>query len=262
MAKGFSQIYGIDYEDTFAPTIRYDTLRTFLAIVAMENLECHQLDINNAFTESFLKEVIYMAAPPGVKVAPGRVLRILRSLYGLKQAARDWNERCVVELIKLGFVQSLADPYLFTHTEKDVILILYIDDIPFAARTIEGINWFKKAFAKVFKIKDLGEIKKILNVQITRNRKKRTLRLNQSYYLGEIFIKLGIQTDKHKPTEIPLNKYDALRPAGPNDQRIDPREYQHIIGKLMYAMIHTRPDIAFALSRLSQFLADPAEHHG
>ena len=262
VARGFSQRHGIDYEDTFAPTVRFATLRTFLAIVAMENLECHQLDVNNAFTESFLKEVIYMAAPPGVKVAPGRVLRILRSLYGLKQAARDWNERCTVDLVKLGFVQSLADPCLFTHAEKGVTVLLYVDDIPFAARTIEGINWFKNTFAKVFKIKDLGEIKKILNIQVTRDRQKRTLRLDQSHYLSDMFTKLGIQADKHKPTEIPLNGYDALRPAGPDDQRIDPREYQHIVGKLMYAMIHTRPDIAFALSRLSQFLADPAEHHG
>ena len=88
VARGFSQAYGVDYEDTFAPTVKFDTLRVFLAIVALENLECHQVDVNNAFTESFLKETIYMAPPPGVNVAPGRVLRILRSLSGSSKLLR------------------------------------------------------------------------------------------------------------------------------------------------------------------------------
>ena len=89
VARGFLQMHGINYKDTFAPTVKYNTLCTFLAIIAMEDVECHQVDVNNAFTKLFLKEEIYMAAPPGVKVAPGRVLQILRSLYGLKQAVRD-----------------------------------------------------------------------------------------------------------------------------------------------------------------------------
>ena len=82
-------MYGVDYEDTFAPTVKYDTLRVFMALVALEDLECHQVDVNNAFTESFLRETIYMAPPPGVKVARGRVLCILHSLYSLKQVTRD-----------------------------------------------------------------------------------------------------------------------------------------------------------------------------
>jgi hypothetical protein len=89
VARGFTQIYGVDYDETYAPTPRHDTLRLFLASVAAENLKCRQYDIKNAFTESFLKEKIYMAAPPGLGVKKGHVLKILRSLYGLKQAARD-----------------------------------------------------------------------------------------------------------------------------------------------------------------------------
>ena len=89
VARGFSQMHGIDYEDTFAPTVKFDTLHMFLALIALENLKCHQVDVNNAFTESFLKKTIYMTSPPGVDVAPGCALCILCSLYGLKQAARD-----------------------------------------------------------------------------------------------------------------------------------------------------------------------------
>jgi len=262
VARGFSQAYGVDYEDTFAPTVKFDTLRVFLVIVMLEDLECHQVDVNNAFTESFLKQKIYMAPPPGVDVPPGQCLRILRSLYGLKQAARDWHERCVKELATLGFKQCDADPCLLFHPVRRILLLLYVDDIGVAAQTMENVNWFKNEFQKVFKVKDLGEMKKILGIRITRDRKNRTLRMDQSHYLNEVLDRLHMPASKHNPVELPMNGYDSLRPAGPHDQRIDQREYQHAIGSIMYAAIHTRPDIAFAVGRLSQYLADPAKHHG
>ena len=89
VARGFSQVYGEDYTETFAPTVRMDTLRIFLAIVAAEDLECRQYDIKNAFTESELQEKIYLSKPDGVPVCSGHVLQILQSLYSLKQFARD-----------------------------------------------------------------------------------------------------------------------------------------------------------------------------
>ena len=89
MARGFSQIHGEDYDQTFAPTVRTDTLRIFLAMVAANDLECRQYDVKNAFTESSLRERIYLSPPKGVHVTPGLQLRVLRSLYGLKQSARD-----------------------------------------------------------------------------------------------------------------------------------------------------------------------------
>ena len=87
-------MFGIDYFETFAPTVRMDTLRIFLAIAAMKDLELTHMDIKNAFTEAYLKEEIYLKPPKGVQVTNGYALRVLRSLYGLKQAARDWNLLC------------------------------------------------------------------------------------------------------------------------------------------------------------------------
>jgi hypothetical protein len=81
----------VDFDYTFAPTLRYNTLRVFLIIVAMEDLECYAINVNNAFTELTLKEEIYMAAPPRMDIPLGYILKVLRSLYGLKQAVRDWN---------------------------------------------------------------------------------------------------------------------------------------------------------------------------
>ena len=120
VVRGFSQIYGIDYFETFAPTVRIDTLRTFLAVTAKEDWELTHMDIKNVFTESHLKEQIYLTLLQGVNVKDGYVLRVLRSLYGLKQSARDWNHLCRDYLLTVRFKQSLADPCLFTHQERQI----------------------------------------------------------------------------------------------------------------------------------------------
>lgn len=261
VARGFSQKFGVDYEHTFAPTLRHDTLRVFMAICAMLDLECHGVDVNNAFTESFLKEVIYMKPPPGVDLPKGQCLKINRSLYGLKQAARDWNEKCVLELQKMGFVQSDADPCLLTHLEQGLILLVYVDDILVGGKELDSIKWFKAEFAKVFKIKDLGEVQKILGVHVTRDRVNKTITLDQGHYVKDILATYQMEQDKAKRMDIPMNGYDSLRPAEPSDLRADQRAYQTLIGKLLYLSILTRPDISFALGRLSQYLSDPAEFH-
>ena len=113
----------------------------------------------------------------------------------------------------------------------------------------------------VFKVKNLREMQKILDIWITHNCKRWTLCMNQTHYVKKMLQDLHMGTDKHKCTEISLNEYDALYSAGSNDQRIDQRQYQQVIGSLMYAVIHTHPDIFFALDWLSQYLSDSAEHH-
>ena len=111
-----------------------DTLRLFLAMVAKRDLECSYFDIKNAFTESRLKEKIYMSTPQGVEVKKGFALRVLRSLYGLKQSARDWNLLIKEELIQWGFAQSLADPCMFVHPQRGIRLLVYVDDVVAAAK--------------------------------------------------------------------------------------------------------------------------------
>jgi hypothetical protein len=261
VARGFTQKFGVDFDYTFAPTLRHDTLRVFLALVAMEDLECHAVDVNNAFTESTLKEEIYMAAPPGMDVPPGCVLKVLRSLYGLKQAARDWNQSCIGSLQKMGFIQTDADPCLLRHPEKGILILVYVDDILIGAKQMDNINWFKKHFGEIYKIKDLGEVNKILGVQVIRDRKNKTITLDQSHYTKDLLSRHGMDKEKANPISIPLNGYDLLKPAGPQDKRADQKEYQKIIGGLIYLAILTRPDIAFSIGRLSQYLLDPLEGH-
>jgi Reverse transcriptase (RNA-dependent DNA polymerase) len=262
VARGFSQIHGHDYTETFAPTVRMDTLRLFLAAVAAEDLECAQFDIKNAFTESHLKEKIYLTAPKGVEVKKGCVLQVLRSLYGLKQAARDWNLLIKKELLNWGFVQSLADPCMFRHEERGIKLLVYVDDIVAAARKQDQIDWFYKQLSGRFDAKNLGEIGKILGVRVARDRANRTIYIDQEQYLRAVLDKFGITQKTHKDKKIPAADYESFRPATKDDTRINITEYQQGIGSLMFAMVLTRPDIAFALGKLSQFMSDPVEHHG
>ena len=261
VARGFSQAYGIDYTETFAPTVRMATLRSFLAIVACEDLECIHIDIKNAFTESELKEELWMKSPQGVKVKKGHALQLLRSLYGLKQAARDWNLLMKKELIGWGFQQSKADPCLFVHVERGIRLLLYVDDIAAAAESMDQLNWFFKVLNQRFHAVNLEEIKKILGIRVTRDRKNRILELDQEQYLDKVLTKFGFKNAKGHIVTTPMDSYSDIQPATDKDERIDTTWYREVIGSLMYAMIYTRPDIAFALGRLSQFLQDPAKQH-
>ena len=234
VARGFSQKYGIDFEDTFAPTVRHDTLRAFLAVVCSEDLELHSMDVNNAFTESVLKEDIYMKPPPGLELPPGKVLHILKSLYGLKQAARDWNQLCVSELMKSGFIQSEAEPCLFTLPERGLIILVYVHDLAVAAPKLDDVQWFKKEFGKVFKLKDLGETDKILGMRVIRDREKGTLTIDQAQYVKDVLAKLRMNKDKAHPVWTPIGSYEALRKIGPEDTRCDREEYQWKVGHWMY----------------------------
>jgi Reverse transcriptase (RNA-dependent DNA polymerase) len=262
VARGFSQVYGEDYTETFAPTVRMDTLRIFLAIVAAEDLECRQYDIKNAFTESELQEKIYLSRPHGVPVRSGYALRILRSLYGLKQSARDWNLLAKEFLISIGFQQSLADPCLYVHAKRGIILLLYVDDIAAASKYDRELVWFYSQLSARFNAKDLGEIQKILGVRVTRNRRDRELFIDQEQYLRTVLDRCGFTDAPHRRKDTPLNGYDCLRSAKPEDRRIDVTDYQQAIGSIMYGMVFTRPDIAFATGKLSQYLKEPAECHG
>ena len=262
VARGFSQEHGSDYTETFAPTVRMDTLRLFLAMVARRNMECRQWDIKNAFTESRLKEDIYLAPPQGVTVTKGKVLKALRSLYGLKQAGRDWNQLYKKFLLKNGFTQSLADPCLFIHTGKGIYLLVYVDDIIGAADDNSSLDWFERVQSSRFTAKALGEISMILGVRVTRNRETREIFLDQENYLDTKLTELGIPKAKYKPAKIPAADYEHLRPATADEERIDAGEYSKTVGTFMYAMVMTRPDIAFVLGRLAQYMSDPAVFHG
>ena len=128
---------------------------------------------------------------------------------------------------------------------------MYVNDMVIAAKELSSISWFKKKLSKIFKTKDLGEINKVLGIKIIRDRKNRILTIDQLRYINKVLNYAGITYEKHAKTKIPINNYDCIRPKTAYDQDSDTKKYQKIIGSIMHAMVYTRPDIAFALEKLS-----------
>lgn len=202
-----------------------------------------------------------MSPPEGMSVKKGHVLQLLRSLYGLKQAARNWNLLMKEELLKWGFIQSKAEPCMYTHPDRHLIIMVYVDDIIAAASKTSDLDWFYSTIKKRFDTKNMGEIRKVLGIRVTRDRTNRIIELDQEDYLEKVLNKEGFKQSKSKPISTPIDGYEDIRPATPHDKRIDAGWYRQVIGSLMYAAVWTRIDIAFAVGRLSQFMQDPAECH-
>ena len=186
VTRDFSKMYDIDYEDIFASTVKFDTLHVFLTLVALENLKCHQMNVNNAFTEFFLKKIIYMTSLSDVEVASDCALCIMWSLYELKQVTKDWHEWCVAELVKIEFHQSDADLCLLLYSQKNIMLLLYVNDIVMTFTATSAVTWFKKSFAAVFKVKNLRKTQKILDIWIICDCKRQTLHVNQIHYVKKV----------------------------------------------------------------------------
>ncbi|KAL0318648.1 UNVERIFIED_CONTAM: Retrovirus-related Pol polyprotein from transposon RE2 [Sesamum angustifolium] len=171
VAKGYNQVEGVDYVDRFSPVAKAVTVRIFLAVASSHGWPIHQVDINNAFLHGFLDEDIYMHAPDGYHVQPGQVCKLKRSLYGLKQASRQWNLELTTRLIAFGFHQSSHDHCLFTQTTGAglVALIVYVDDVLITCPSEDKITEVKHFLDAAFTIKDLGHAKYFLGLEIARS---------------------------------------------------------------------------------------------
>jgi hypothetical protein len=161
-----------------------------------------------------------------------------------------------------GFRQSKADPCLYTHAERGTSLLVYVDDIATAAKEQTHIDWLWLQLKTQFKAKNLGETRKILGCRVIRDRRNRTLHLDQGQYLETALDRFGITNEAHKRKSVPVPDYESLRAATANDTRINVNEYQQTIGCFMLSMITNSPDIAFVMGKLSQYMSEQVKHHG
>lgn len=260
-ARGFSQKYGIDYEETFAPTLRFESLRMLIAITAQLDLEVHQMNVSNAYLEGELDVEIYMEIPEGMDVSDreNKALLVQKGLYGLKQSGRIWNQKFKKYLISIGFIPIPADSCVFINPQTGVIISVHVDDLLIFSSKISHINAVKKQLKQEYKMKDLGEVDHILGMRVRQNRQARTLTLDQTVYITNFFRKYGMENSR--PVSTPIDSYEALTAAMPGEPRTDQLEYQKRIGHLMYAMVQTHFDLTFAVGKLSQFCHDPSVRH-
>ena len=260
VARGFSQQHGIDYYETFAPVVRLESLRILLAIAAREDLEVHQMDVVTAYLAGELEEEIYMEPPAGLPNSEGKVCKLLRGLYGLKQSARVWNQRIARELKRSGMRATSADLSVWVNQDHSLILALYVDDIVLFARETQAIRWAKEILTKSFNMKDLGPISTVLGMRIRRDRAQRRLWVDQSHYVSDILREF--QYDECRPIQTPADGYEYLRPVGAEDVPFaETARYQRAIGELNWLVRGTRVDLAFVVHKLSQHCHKPCERH-
>eukprot|EP00171_Calliarthron_tuberculosum_P023532 IDg23532t1 len=238
VAKGFRQIQGVEYYDTYAPVVSLTAVRLFLAIVACNDLHCDQMDVVTAFLNGDLTEEVYMEVPPGFRdpKRPNLVCRLLKAIYGLKQAPKQWYAKINSFLVDdLKFQACSSEPCLYLkHTKQSILtIILYVDDLLIAGSNELELKEIKLEFKHRFQMKDLGAASEFVGIQI--------------YPVCDSH---GASITKQSSSASEMAKASNDIP------------YRQAIGSLMYLSLGTRPDIAFAVNRLAQFCESPSNRIG
>lgn len=260
VAKGYSQIYGVDYFNTYAPVIKLSTVRLLLSLAVCNNLHVHQMDCSSAFLNGLLDEEIYMKQPESFQDGSKMVCKLNKAIYGLKQAPRQWFLRIGCVLNEIGFVMSLADNgmYLAAKGETEVYLGLYVDDMLLASKNVSDLDIVKTKLSSNFKMKDLGPVKKFLNIDVMYKKKLGVMALSQKGAIARLLEKFQMQNCSSVATPI-TNVKDLYYH---NDAKLESNfRYRQLIGSLMFVMLGSRPDLAFTVTVLSRFLENPHQNH-
>ena len=268
VAKGFTQKEGIDFTEVFSPVVRHASIRIILSLVAVNNMHLEQMDVKTAFLHGELQEYIVMAQPEGFtdKSKADWVCHLKKSLYGLKQSPRQWYLRFDSFMLEQKFQRCNLDCCVYFREDSGmmVYLVLYVDDMLIASVSMSLIEDLKQKLKGEFDMKDLGPAKKILGMQLYRDIKAGTLFLSQEGYIRRVIDKFGMASSK--PVQTPLAPHFRL-----SDQLCPKTEaeisemmnipYASAVGCLMYAMVLTRPDLSYAVSVVSRYMANPGKEH-
>jgi len=243
LQKGYAQKQGIDYDETFSPVARYDTVRTLLAVAASKNMKLKQFDVKTAFLYSELEEEVYLEQPEGFDDGSGRVCRLKRSLYGLKQAPRCWNKRFINFMEKAGLKNSTADPCLFyrKHEDSFLYIAIYVDDGLVVGNKDEEIEVFLGLLLENF-----------LGMQI-KCQSNGSIFVTQEVYINKILQNFNMAEAKGVSTP-------ASRKESDNHKDVSGKvPYCEAVGSLMCLAAATRPDIAFAVNKAARVMDRPTE---
>jgi hypothetical protein len=255
-AKGYKQTQGVDFEEVFAPVSRQPTLRTLLAVAAVQDLEVELLDVKTAFLNGDLEEDIWMDQPKVFEVGgKTKACHLQKALYGLKQAPRAWHLKLTKEMSGLGFEPSSADPSLFICKSEGSItyVAVWVDDC-LVVGSESNVTEVKKSIGEIFTVRDLGPVKFFLGMEISRDRVAKTLTLTQKKATRELLEEFEMETAKS--WRVPMGAGEKpTREGEPLDTEEFP--YSKLVGSLLYLANCTRPDIAQAVGVLSRYMSCP-----
>ncbi|KAL9274268.1 Retrovirus-related Pol polyprotein from transposon TNT 1-94-like protein [Drosera capensis] len=221
-----------------------------------------------AFFHGDLDEDIYMVRPEGYEIIGKQnlVCKLTKSLYGLKQASRQWYLKFDTFMSRSGYKKCAMDPccYWRHFSSSYIILLLYVDDMLVAGSDMDEINRLKEQLSEEFEMKDLGASKQILGMSINRNRAEGFLILSQEKYIGKVLERFSMQDAKARCTPLGAN-FSFTKKQSPRTNK-DKAEmarvpYASVVESLMYAMVCTRPDIAHAVGVISRFISNPGRKH-
>lgn len=255
-ARGFSQIKDIDYQEIFSPTTRYDSIRIILSIAARYDLEIQQFDVKTAFLNGYLDEDIFIEIPEGMSLKNDCVLKLNKSLYGLKQASRCWNRRFTEFLVKYGFKQSQADNcvYIGIFDGVKVFIIIYVDDGLIVSSSSSMIKKIIEYLKQAFKIKELN-LKYFVGIEIIK--RNNCICIHQRDYVEQIIKKFCMSDSNSASTPADANVVITKK----LDESIVNFPYREAIGSLLFLSSVSRPDISFAVNVLSRYVNNPSQQH-
>eukprot|EP00253_Pinus_taeda_P030395 PITA_30395 len=259
VVKSYKQPQGKDYDETFAPVARMETVRIVLSIAAQHKWKIYQMDVKSTFLNGVLKEEVYVEKPPGYEVdgQEHKVCKLKKALYGLKQAPRAWYSRIDAYLIENGFDKCDGEPtlYIKENEGKIIIVVLYVDDLIFTSNDASLIADFKAVMKSEFEMNHLGFLRYFLGIEVDQS--ENGVFISQDKYVEAVLNRFNMQNNKAAVTPtvmgVQLTKEDSSKD-------FDPKPYKSIVGSLLY-LTATRPDIMHAVSLISRFMERPKETH-
>ncbi|KAF2359200.1 Reverse transcriptase RNA-dependent DNA polymerase [Trinorchestia longiramus] len=261
VAQGYAQKFGVDYNETFSPVVRFESVCAVLALAAKHNLQLHHMDVATAFLNGELSEETYLTQPEGF-VSEGNenlVCTLSKSLYGLKQFPKCWNTALDGHLKQLGFKQSKNDACIYPRVSNKglCIIAVYVDDIIIPSDCLDEINEVKSCLSAKYKMKDLGKLSYFLGVSVMQT--KNEVFLEQSAYTKALLSRFGMDKANSVATPVDVN----VEPVTTSDEveECDKDLYQSAVGSLLYLSTRTRPDITFAVNNVAKYCSKPLKNH-
>ena len=257
VARGFSQTEGVDYFETFAPVVRYESVRCVLSLAAAHDMEIRQFDVKTAFLNGKLDESVFMQQPEGYDDGSGRVCKLNRSLYGLKQSPRNWNARFIEFLGQEDFVATPEDTCVFVrHRDNDLMIVcLYVDDGLVCGSDTSAVSFFIQKLREAFDV-TVNDPDCYVGMEINRNRDEKTITISQRGYIARVIERFGL-----------TDATSVVSPIEPSVKLVvDSKDvitcpYREAIGCLNYVSQITRPDITYAVNTLARFCTSPKTVH-
>ncbi|MCO5586428.1 hypothetical protein L7F22_040368 [Adiantum nelumboides] len=261
VARGFSQVPGKDYSETFSPVLRITAFQVLIAIAAQFHFLQHQMNVHRAFLHGDLEEEIYMIQPPGYISSehPNHVCRLLKSLYGQEQSPRQWYRRFHRCMINLGYLRLQSDPNVYSRHSSGIFLLLaiYVDDILLLCNSPSELAVPKEELHSSFSMTDMGSLHFCLGIQVQQDAPRGIITISQQSYINSLLKKYQMEACKGMDTALPVSLKIQQIDAPSRAQAVQDFPYSNILGGVRYLVTCTRPDICFAANPLSRFMQHP-----